>query len=203
MDWFDSNNIAVVCAKSAHHQSAYQTVGLPDRWLSQGSRPPGKTSPPVCTITLCIAAAARTDLGKSTPCLTKQQLRGRRPRLCWAQCASSLAYISAIASWNACLAWGRLSLNVGVMRPFSTEKGSGVRYTACTCRAVNRNQRRLRLASETLQCLRCLVILARRRLQRLRSGGSKCSRKRAQSSAQANVPNPVLILAVLLIVVLL
>lgn len=145
----DSNNIAVACAKSAHHQSAYQTDGS-----HRASYPPG-TSSPVCTIALCIAAAARTGLGKSTPCLTKQQLHGRRPRLRWDQCASSLAYISAIASWNACLAWGRLSLNVGVMRPFSTEKGSGVRYTACTCRAVTRSQRRLRMAWETLQSLCC------------------------------------------------
>ena len=40
--------------------------------------------------------------------------------------------MSAMASWNAACAWGRLSLKVGVISPFSTLKGSGAMCTAPT-----------------------------------------------------------------------
>lgn len=40
---------------------------------------------------------------------------------------SRVLYIASIALMKCCFAWGRLSLNVGVSKPFSTENGSGER----------------------------------------------------------------------------
>ena len=63
-------------------------------------------------------------------------LRSSRVSNVYSTCVEShprAEYILSMSAWNAILAWGRFSLNVGVNSPFSTLNSSGWRCTALTC----------------------------------------------------------------------